>query len=126
MGTETLLAQRLRQILKSRRAALKLRQEDVAILAAEHLGKASLTKQAISQWENAQTQAGVDELDAWARALGMRLRVDIYDAEDQRAGVMVDPPLVESVMRMNDLSGEDREIVIGIVKRLSRHDTVSR
>jgi transcriptional regulator with XRE-family HTH domain len=115
--------ERLRKLLIDRRKAKKLGQEEVGELVAPFLDRAGLTKQAISQWERGVTEPGIPEFEAWALGLGMRLHVDLHDAEDERIEVPVGADLVETATRLNDLSGEDREIVSGLVRRLTRDVT---
>ena len=122
MDNGSRVVRRLRKILVARRGALRRFQPEVGEAVAAILGRPGLTKQAISQWENLKTEPGIPEFDAWARALGMRLHVDLHDEDDKRIEVPVEPGLVETATRLNDLSEEDRTIVSGLVRRLSRDD----
>lgn len=120
MGKGTEQAIRLRGILADRRTQMKLSQQAVADSVARELGKTSLTKQAISQWERFDTQPGIDEFAAWARAVGLRLWVDLYDPDDPRVELRVDPTLVETIERIHDLSPGDRELLLALVRRMSQ------
>jgi transcriptional regulator with XRE-family HTH domain len=119
MGRGTEQAIRIRRILADRREKLGRSQQEVADAVAREIGKDSLSKQAISQWERFESQPGVDQLAGWARALGLRLSVEIVDPEDRRVSMPVRPDLVEVVSRLHDLSAGDLELITGLVRRFT-------
>lgn len=119
MGRGTEQALRIRRILADRREKLGRSQQEVADAVAGELGKDSLSKQAISQWERFEQDLGVGQLAAWARVLGLRAQVEILDPEDRRVNMPVRPDLVEVISRLHDLTAEDLELISGLVRRFT-------
>lgn len=126
MGVGTTIAKKLRSELALARTRLGLSQQEVADRVALRVGLDSLSKQAISQWERFETQPRIDELAAWARAVGMRLDLTLLADEDDRATVRIPLGMVETVHRLQDLPGRDLELVMLLVALLSHDVTTPR
>jgi transcriptional regulator with XRE-family HTH domain len=97
VGRGTEIAIVLRKQLRQRRVDLGLSQQQVADRTAAEWGEVgSLTKQTISSWERFVDQPRIDAFAAWARALELRLHVQLYDPSVERASVRVPPNVVDT------------------------------
>ncbi len=98
--------ERLVQELTARRAEMGLDQRDVVRSLLEEEGddadpRARATR--ISNWETMARQPRIDEFAAWARAVGMRLVVNLEPVESQRRAVMVEPDRADLAASLNRL-----------------------
>lgn len=109
----------LRKRLRARRKELRKTQAELAELVRAELGWDTLSKQAISQWENFQTQPTIDALAAWCRVLGLRLRVTIVEPHDDRVLTPLRRDSVEIVERFEALNEEQRAAVAATVRAFS-------
>lgn len=107
VGRGTEIAIMLRKQLRQRRVDLGLSQQEVADRTAEEWGEVgSLTKQTISSWERFVDQPRIDAFAAWARAVELRLHVQLYDPSVERASVRVPPHMVDTCTVLAALPAE--------------------
>jgi transcriptional regulator with XRE-family HTH domain len=115
MGTGTDRAIWLRKRLRAARKSAKMSQQQVADYIKADLGLDSLSKQAISQWETFVAQPTVDALASWARAVNLRLRINLVEPGDDRVLVPVRREHVEAVERMEE--SDDLTLVPVLVRQ---------
>ncbi len=111
----------LRQRLKARREALGLTQEQVAQLISDDplRDDKPIGNTAVSNWETLKRHPKIDDFAAWARVLGMRLIVDLDDAESDRVPVLLPPGRhVELAKAISTLPDDDFTYVEALVRRL--------
>jgi transcriptional regulator with XRE-family HTH domain len=118
----------LRQRLVARRKALGLTQEDVArIISADPVRNASpdaserkpIGDTTISNWETLYRNPKMHDFAAWARALDLRLIVDLDDRSSDRVPVLLPPGApVELAKAIATLSDDDLALVEQFVRRL--------
>jgi len=82
--------------------------------------RVSLTKQAVSLWEKDEVQPGVDELAASARAVNLRLWVDVYDPADKTIETRIRADLLRLVHEMELLKPDDLAMVRDLIMRLRK------
>lgn len=113
-------ARRLRAELRARREALGLNVRDAAKLVGVELkDRESLSYQALSKWENDKVQPRIDQLAAWARALGLWLDVALLDPADNTVRVELPPHVVPLARLLARLSPADLELVQDMAERLA-------
>ena len=120
MGAGTDHALWLRAQLIGARKSRKWSLTRAAKAIAREMGKDSMSKQALQQWEAFETHPRIDQFAGWARALGLSLDVDLIDPADERVEVRVPPDMIELIRRMERLTLEDRELLLPLAGRLSR------
>lgn len=120
MGAGTDHALWLRAQLIGARKARRWSLARAAKAIARELGKETMSKQALQQWEAFETHPRIDQFAAWARALGLRLDVDLIDPEDERVEVRIPPDMLEIVRRLEVLDPSDRELLLPVLGRLTR------
>lgn len=81
-------------------------------------GKTTLSKQSISLWERDEVQPGVDELAAWARAVNLRLWVDVYDPMERTVETRVRVDLLRLIHELELLKQDDLKMVRDMIMRL--------
>jgi transcriptional regulator with XRE-family HTH domain len=117
----------LRQRLKARREALRLTQEQVAdrisadeIRNAHHPSEAKpIGGTAVSNWETMYRNPKIHDFAAWARALGMRLIVDLDDQDSDRVAVLLPRGrALELAKAIGTLNATDLDLVESFVRRL--------
>lgn len=120
MGTGTEIAIMLRRQLRQRREDLGMSQADVGEAIGREIDESPPTKQAISNWERFVDQPRIDAFAAWARAVGLRLHVQLYDPAVERVAVRV-PPQAEALCAvMTDLRPEEIAHLLTTAKMLLR------
>jgi transcriptional regulator with XRE-family HTH domain len=106
----------LRARLREARKRKGLTLEQVADSVAEYLGLDSFSAGAISHYEAFRRHPPVDVMAAWARAVDLKLVVDLTGAGSDDVGVPL-PPRVAWIARA--LKGADDEI-LGVVETILR------
>lgn len=120
MGAGTDHAIWLRRVLTAARKTRGWSLQRAATEIAREMGKASMSKQALQQWESFETHPSVAAYAAWARAMGLKLDVDLVDPKDERVEIRVPPGLVEVIRRLERLEEEDVAEILRLATRLSR------
>lgn len=72
----------------------------------------------ISNWETFKRHPRIDVFAAWARAVGLRLIVDLDAADGKRIPVLLDPETAEVARELDLLTPEDRKIIAATVRRM--------
>ena len=108
----------LRRRLRARREELKLSQQDVADRIAAALGEPHRAATSVTNYEAMTRQPKINVFAAWARAVGLRLVVDLDDAESTRVPVLVQPDRAELAKALDVLDESDLAIVRGVIERL--------
>jgi transcriptional regulator with XRE-family HTH domain len=116
-GTERAI--RVRKQLRARRKELKMSQLEVAELIRVDLGWDSLTKQAISNWENFKDQPSIDAMAAWGRALGLQMKLSFIGRDDPRVMVPVRRESAEIIERFEALKDDQRAAVTATILAFS-------
>ncbi len=99
----------LAQRLKKRRDDLRLKQDVVA-------GAVGVSQSQVSLLEKGKRETSLENLDAWAGALGYALVVDLVPADSERRNL---------VQLLSDLDDNDTELaarLIALLPRLTRKD----
>jgi transcriptional regulator with XRE-family HTH domain len=109
----------LRERLRAARIARGMTQKDVAVEVQRRTGR-TCGDTTISNWETMARNPLVDEFAAWARAVGMRLVVDLEPEGSQRIPVMLDRDSAELAKAIDQLPPEKRAAVQAIVDQLTR------
>lgn len=117
-------SRQLRERLRARREKLGMTLEQVADRTAEILNQmtpdakeVSLTAGAISHYEQFRRHPRVDAMAAWARAVGMRLVVDLEDADSDRVNVPLSPRAARVARMIDALKEKDLGLVEATVRR---------
>jgi transcriptional regulator with XRE-family HTH domain len=110
----------LRERLRAARVARGLTQKEVAADVAKRIGE-TVGHSTISNWETMFRQPRIDEFAAWARAVGMRLVVDLEPSDSPRIPVMLDRDTAELAKAIDRLPAEQRQAVSAIVEQFIRH-----
>lgn len=110
----------LRERLKAARLDKGMKQQDVADRVARRLGLDSLRDTTISNWETMTREPRIDEFAAWARAVGMRLVVDLDDGGSTRMGILVERRHAELLKAIDRLPIEHIELLETLVQELHR------
>lgn len=123
MGRGTDHALWLRSVLKAERLRRGWSLQQTADLIAKEMGRAKLSKQALQDWEEFVTQPKIDAFAAWARALGLRLEVDLVIPADGWVSVRVPEEVAHSSRALSALPPADRQVILDMITRLQRHVT---
>lgn len=86
--------------------------------AWKKVGKTTLTKQTISNWESDEVQPGIDEMAAWARAVNLRLWVDVYDPVEKSVETRVRVDVLRIAHELELLNPDDFRMIRDMVLRL--------
>ena len=111
----------LRGVLKAERIRRGWSLQETADAVAKEMGRRSLSKQALQDWEEFETQPKIDAFAAWARALGLRLEVDLVTPGDGWVSVRVPEDLATTSRQLAALPPADRQVVMDMIARLQRH-----
>jgi transcriptional regulator with XRE-family HTH domain len=117
-STATGHSRAIRARLRAARIEQGLSLQTVADRIAEILGRESLTAAAVSSWETFARHPPIDMMAAWARAVGMRLIVDLDSADSPRTPVLLRPETVDMARALDEAPGNYREIVRSILVNL--------
>jgi len=117
-------ARLLRAALRARREELGLNIRQAAVLVGRELrDRTGLSYQALSKWENDASQPRIDQFAAWARAMGMRLDIQLLDPNDGRVALQLSPRVIPSARALEVLSDADLAMVEDMIRRLSERGT---
>lgn len=121
MGQGTEHALWLRGVLIAERERRGWSLEQTARAIGRELGEGgSLTKQSLHAWEGFKVQPRIDQMAAWARALGLRLEVDLVDPRTETVPVQVPVSLASHVREIVALPADDLRMIVDLLARLSR------
>lgn len=120
MGSGTEQALWLRGVLKAERERRGWSLSQAARAIGRETGK-GLTKQSLKAWEDFEVQPKIDQFAAWARALGLRLEVDLVQREDSTVVARLPPEVAALGREIALLDNGDRQLVADFVRRLQRH-----
>lgn len=111
---------RLRDLLRARREAIGLSQEQVGKMIAHRLGRdRPYTGAAVSSWEKLQSNPGVDVMAAWARALSLRLIVDLDEQHSARVPVLLSARVAEIARTLDMASEADLALIESMIDRIT-------
>jgi transcriptional regulator with XRE-family HTH domain len=110
----------LRQRLRLRREHLGITQQAAADMIAKEAGLDGMTKATLSKWETFQSHPRVDMFAAWARALGLRLYVDLRNPDDGRQHILVSEEVGRLASLLEDMAPEDRAALTRIIEGIPR------
>lgn len=119
---------RLRAVLKNARERQGLSQQDVADEIARIVGKGSHTRSAISAYESFNRHPPINVFAAWARAVGMRLIVDLEwgDVEHVQVRAMRSSAnSVHQLLSVIEVEGSDRAELAELLVDLLADDSIS-
>lgn len=85
---------------------------------ARELEVEHIPRQAIHKWEHFKTHPGIDQFAAWARALGLRLLVDLVREDEEGVNVFLPREVARVARLLTILSPEDLARVADLVHRL--------
>jgi transcriptional regulator with XRE-family HTH domain len=109
----------LRSKLRAARERRGLTQPELAQLITEELKRPKpLAPSALSQWETFDRHPRIDDMAAWARVLGLRLVVELDDAQGKRIPVMLSPEVAEVAREIEAADEEDRQWAIDTIRRM--------
>lgn len=117
--THDQVAERLVDELTKRREVLQLRQLEVAKAIALDAGDDAPVKGTrVSNWETMERQPKIDEFAAWARAVGMRLVVELVPADSPQRAVMLHPDVAEVAKELDRMERGKLPDVAAIMDRI--------
>jgi transcriptional regulator with XRE-family HTH domain len=111
-------SRQLRLRLRAARKRLNLSHEEVAERVAKTLEIDSRTGASISHYEQFRRHPRIDVMAAWARAVGLRLIVDLDDARGKRIPVMLHPRTAELARVLDNASDEDFALARDVLYRI--------
>jgi transcriptional regulator with XRE-family HTH domain len=111
-------SRQLRRRLRAARLRLGLSHGQVAERVAKRLGIDSRTGGSISHYEEFRRHPRIDVMAAWARAVDLRLIVDLDDAEGKRIPVMLRHRTADLARVLDNATDEDFEMIQDIVYRI--------
>ena len=111
-------SRQLRLRLRAARKRLNLSHDDVAERVANTLGLDAKTGGSISHYEQFRRHPRIDVMAAWARAVGLRLIVDLDDADGKRIPVMLHARTAELARVLDNASDEDFAMIRDIAYRI--------
>lgn len=116
------IAERIAHELARRRDEFGLKHGEVSAMIADDAGAERTNERGtqIQNWEKMRREPRIDEFAAWARALGMRLVVELEPAESPRRALMVPPESIELCATAAQLAPEKVPAATAIVERLLR------
>jgi transcriptional regulator with XRE-family HTH domain len=123
VGRGTDHARWLRSVLKAERIRRGWSLQETADVVAREWGRDKLSKQSLQDWEEFKTQPKIDAFAAWARALGLRLEVDLVQSADPSVAIRVPIELADVCRTLSVLPPADRQVIIDMITRLQRHVT---
>lgn len=92
--------------------------QDVADEVARLLGLESFSAGSISNYEQFTRHPPIDVMAAWARAVGMKLTVDLVDAASERVAVPLKPRPAWIARALDGAEDDDLDVIETLVKRL--------
>lgn len=110
----------LRTRLRAKRLELGLTQQEVVDRIASITGERAPNRSALDHWEHFRRHPPISTYAAWARALGLRLVVELDDATSERVPVLVPREMAEEIKAYTLLSPQDMAMVADMVRRLTR------
>ena len=110
----------LRKIIRVARIDRGMSLQDVADAIAEITGEEPLSRQTIHHYEMFKRHPRIDMMAAWARAVGLRLIVEVVGLEDERIAALIRPRTARVAYLLDLLSDEDLETVEAIARRLAQ------
>lgn len=114
----------IRGQLVARRKDLGLSLRKAAnLISAEMSDGETITHQALVKWEQFEAQPRIDQIAAWCRGLGLRLRVLVVDPSAERVATTIPTAIVPLVGAMERMSPRDLALVQDLVNRLSTPDS---
>ena len=113
-------SRQLRRRLRAARLERGLTLQHVADFIAKAEGLKSLTDAAVSQWESFKRHPPVNLMAAWARAVGLRLIVDLDDRSGERVPVLLHPRTADLAREIDSLNDDDRAYIEDTVRRIRR------
>jgi transcriptional regulator with XRE-family HTH domain len=121
MGSGTDHALWLRGVLIAERERRGWSLSDTARAIAREMGAGGhLSKQSLDAWEKFRAQPRIDQFSAWARALGLRLEVDLVPREEGAVSVRLPKDVADIARQIVLLAPEDRSHVVAMIDRLQR------
>lgn len=126
MGTGTEHAKWLRGVLVAERdrrgwSLSRTAREIARELRAAGADKPGLTKQSLEKWEDFTVQPKIDRFAAWARALGLRLEVDLVQRDEPTVVARLPADVADLAREIALLDDGDRAYLVETVARLKRH-----
>lgn len=115
---ETGWSRRIRERLRLAREAQDLTLEDVADRVAARLGVESWSPGSISHYELFRRHPKIDVMAAWARAVGLRLIVDLDTADGERVPVLLSRRTAPIARALEAADPKDFETIRLMVERI--------
>lgn len=119
-------SRQLRERLQAAREAKGWSQQKVADEIARELGKTTFSRKSVNSYEKFVNQPPIDVMAAWARAVGLRLQVDLIDSAVERQTIAVLPVVAPMAVELERLSDSDRDLVRRLVAALPGADERAR
>jgi transcriptional regulator with XRE-family HTH domain len=111
----------LRERLIKAREARNLTQPDVVREIARIIDDGrTWTPAALSAWENFNRHPPVDVMAAWARAVGLRLVVDLDESGGRRIPVLLQPDTAELARAIDAMTDDERKALRLLLGRIRK------
>jgi len=85
-----------------------------------------LTKQSLQAWEEFRVQPKIDQFAAWARAMGLRLEVDLAPRDESTVIARVPQDVADIALELTLVPAEERARIVGLAREIAKLDVDDR